>query len=72
MSFTAQELYQSIIKVLPDFKISYKPDFRQDIANTWPDSIDDTAARNDWGWKPKYDLDTMTRVMIEKLKENYN
>jgi hypothetical protein len=45
-----------------------KPDFRQDIAATWPSSIDDTFARNDWNWKPTYDIDSMTRTMITELK----
>ena len=47
-------------------------DFRQNIANKWPKSIDDKQARNDWGWKPKFDLTSMTSIMLEKLKEKYN
>ncbi|WP_445734879.1 NAD-dependent epimerase/dehydratase family protein [Mariniflexile sp.] len=72
MSFTPKELYHSIKKIYPDFKISYKPDFRQNIANSWPKSIDDSSARNDWEWKPAFDLDMMTELMIQKLKEYYN
>ena len=72
MSFTVKQLHDSIKKQYPDFKINYKPDFRQNIANSWPDSIDDTAAKNDWGWKPEFDLDRMTQVMIQKLKAYYN
>jgi nucleoside-diphosphate-sugar epimerase len=71
MSFTAEQVFDSIKEFYPDFKISYQPDFRQDIANSWPDSIDDSAARNHWGWKPEYDLNLMTQVMIGKLKEYY-
>ena len=47
-------------------------DFRQTIADKWPKSIDDNEARNDWGWKPKYNLTSMTSIMLEKLKEKYN
>ena len=51
-----------------EFNCIYKPDYRQDIANTWPVSIDDKDARNDWGWKPKFDISKMTRVMIDNLR----
>lgn len=67
MSFSPGELVLSIQKYLPDFKISYKPDFRQEIANTWPRSIDDSRAREDWGWNPEYDLEKTTATMLEKL-----
>jgi nucleoside-diphosphate-sugar epimerase len=53
--------------VIPDFEISYDPDYRQNIASTWPTSINDGLARKDWGWVPDYDLDAMTRDMLEKL-----
>lgn len=72
MSFTPNELYNSIRKTYPDFKISYNPDFRQEIADSWPKSIDDNTARKDWGWKPNYDLDSMTNIMIQKLKAQYH
>ncbi|WP_298881265.1 NAD-dependent epimerase/dehydratase family protein [uncultured Polaribacter sp.] len=72
MSFTPSELYNSIRKTYPDFKISYTPDFRQEIADSWPKSIDDNTARKDWGWKPNYDLDSMTNIMIQKLKAQYH
>lgn len=71
MSFTPEEVFLSIEKIYPNFNIEYCPDFRQDIANSWPRSIDDSIARKDWGWKPIFDLDTMTQVMIQKLKEHY-
>jgi nucleoside-diphosphate-sugar epimerase len=67
LSFTAGELAEAIRKYIPGFTIEYKPDFRQDIADSWPDAVDDTAAREEWGWQPEYDLDAMTKDMIEKL-----
>ncbi len=67
MDFTPKEIYQSILKHLPDFEIEYKPDFRQAIADSWPDSIDDSCARTDWGWKHDYDLDAMTQDILENL-----
>lgn len=71
MSFSPEELAKSIQKVYPDFKIEYKPDFRQKIAESWPSSIDDSAARADWNWKPQFDIDAMTQIMIEQLKLKY-
>lgn len=68
LSFDPQGIYESIKKHIPDFKIVYRPDFRQDIANSWPDSIDDSEARSQWGWEPEYDLDTMTAHILENLK----
>lgn len=68
LSFSPKEIYESILKVYPDFKIKYEPDFRQKIADSWPDSIDDSAARNDWGWSPDFDLDQMTNDIIKNLK----
>jgi len=68
MSFTPQEITESIKKEIPDFEISYKPDFRQEIAASWTESIDDHRARKDWNWSPKYDLDKMTKDMILNLK----
>ncbi len=71
MSFTPEEVFHSIEKKYPSFNIKYSPDFRQDIADSWPRSIDDSMARKDWGWKPIFDLDKMTQVMLQKLKEQY-
>lgn len=67
MSFTPREIAISIQKLIPEFKINYNPDFRQVIADSWPNSIDDTAARTDWGWQPKFDLDQMTADILENL-----
>lgn len=70
MSFTPAALAASIRKVLPAFSIIYQPDFRQHIADSWPASVDDTEARADWGWKPDYGLDEMTRDMIMHLSKS--
>ncbi|HEC94371.1 MAG TPA: NAD-dependent epimerase/dehydratase family protein [Thermoplasmatales archaeon] len=67
MSFSAGELAEEIKKHIPDFVCKYKPDFRQRIADSWPRSIDDSAAREEWGWKPEFDLPRMVEDMIEKL-----
>jgi nucleoside-diphosphate-sugar epimerase len=71
MSFSAGELAASIKKYVPDFEVTYEPDFRQAIADSWPRSLDDGAARAEWGWAPAYDLDAMTQDMLEKLREKY-
>lgn len=69
MSFEPEMLAASIRKYIPDFILEYDVDpIRQGIADSWPNSLDDTAAREEWGWRPKYDLDSMTRDMLEKLK----
>ncbi|MBD8490357.1 NAD-dependent epimerase/dehydratase family protein [Echinicola sp. CAU 1574] len=67
ISFSPKEIYESIKKHHADFEISYKPDFRQNIADTWPDSIDDSAARNDWGWEHSYGLEDMTKDILANL-----
>jgi len=69
MSFTPIEVTQEIQKHQPDFKVIYKPDFRQAIADSWTDSLDDSAARKDWGWEVKYDLESMTSDMLLQLKK---
>jgi nucleoside-diphosphate-sugar epimerase len=71
MSFSAGELAASIKKHVPGFKVTYKPDFHQAIADSWPKSIDDSVARKEWGWKPTYDLDAMTDDMILNLKRKF-
>jgi len=68
MSFSPKQLAAEIKTFIPEFKIEYKPDYRQAIADSWPQSIDDTVARSDWGWKPEYDLKKMTADMMENLK----
>jgi len=70
MSFTPAELAAEISKQLPDFTISYAPDSRQQIADSWPASIDDSEARRDWGWQPQYDLAQMTVAMLDNLKNH--
>ncbi len=67
ISFSPKEITAEIQKHIPEFTISYKPDYRQIIADSWPQSIDDTVARNDWGWKHDYDLTKMTKDMLENL-----
>lgn len=67
VSFSPKEIAASIRKHIPEFEISYAPDFRQQIANGWPQSIDDSLARTDWGWKPNFDLDAITQDMLEQL-----
>lgn len=67
MSFSPKEIYESIKKHIPGFEIEYAPDFRQAIADSWPDSIDDSRAKEDWGWKPDYDLEAMTKDILENL-----
>lgn len=70
MSFTPKEIAEEIMKHYPDFTIDYAPDFRQQIADSWPASIDDSKAREDWNWKNDYDLESMTVEMFKQLKEN--
>lgn len=70
MSFSPKEIAAAIQHHIPDFSISYAPDFRQQIADSWPQSIDDSDARNDWGWQHEFDLEKMTAVMIENLKHS--
>uniref|UniRef100_A0A7S2RLJ2 L-threonine 3-dehydrogenase, mitochondrial n=1 Tax=Mucochytrium quahogii TaxID=96639 RepID=A0A7S2RLJ2_9STRA len=70
MSFTPEDLAESIQKVIPEFEMEYASgDFRQVIADTWPKSINDDLARKDWGWKPDYDIDGMTKDMLGKLEQ---
>lgn len=70
MSFTPAQLAKEIKKHIPDFTIDYNPDFRQKIADSWPESIDDSNARADWGWQNDFNIETMTTEMLKQLKEN--
>lgn len=76
ISFSPAEISEEIKKHIKDFTISYKPDFRQKIADSWPQSIDDSVARKDWGWQHKYTLSEMTEIMLKeiskKLGKTYN
>jgi len=69
LSFTPKELAEVIKKQMPSFEISYQPDFRQAIADSWPASIDDSLAQKDWNWKPAFDIEKMTIEMLKNLKE---
>ena len=69
ISFTPEEIAAVIKNEIPEFKIDYAPDFRQEIADSWPSSIDDTEAQNDWNWKHEFDLNTMTKAMLNGLRE---
>lgn len=68
-STTPNEVADEIKKYIPGFKISYKPDFRQQIAESWPKSVDDTVSRLDWGYENKYDLSKMTKIMLEQIEK---
>ena len=69
MSFDPEEIYAKIKEYVPDFEMEYELDpLRQKIADSWPDSLDDSCAREEWGWKPEYDLDAMTRDMLKNLR----
>lgn len=71
MNFTPKQLYTEIKKIIPDFEITYNIDpIKQEIADSWPNYMDDSAAREEWGWKPDYDITSMTKDMIEKLSKN--
>jgi len=68
ISFTPQQIAAAVARLVPGFEIDYAPDFRQAIADSWPGSIDDSAAQSDWGWRAQYDLDRMARDMLENLR----
>ncbi len=67
MSFTPAEIAESIKTHIPDFNINFKPDFRQEIADSWPSSVDDSLAQNDWDWSPNFDLEKTTKTMLKNL-----
>lgn len=71
ISFSPKEMTAAIQKHIPGFTIGYAPDFRQAIADSWPDAVDDSVARRDWNWKPEYDLDRMTEDMLANLQPAY-
>ena len=71
ISFSPKNIAEEISKYITNFEISYEPDFRQKIANSWPSSIDDCHAQNDWGWEPKYSLENMVQEMIKNLKRKH-
>ena len=71
LSFDPQTLATTIQKQMPNFTIDYNPDFRQKIADSWPESIDDSSSRNEWGWKPSYDLDLMVKDMLDVLGKKH-
>lgn len=71
ISFTPKDIFESIKAEMPEFTITYQPDFRQAIADSWPSSIDDSVARKDWNWSHDFDLDTMTKEMLSQLKKKY-
>ena len=71
MSFTPEEIAHVIKKIVPEFKISYNSDFRQQIADSWPRSIDDSKAREDWGWKHKFNIEKMSESMLKNLHTKY-
>jgi nucleoside-diphosphate-sugar epimerase len=70
MSFSPEEIAAEIKQHIPGFTIRYAPDYRQTIANSWPQSIDDSVARKDWGWRPEYDLTGMTKDMLDNLSNS--
>ena len=73
MSFDPEEIYKTIKKYVPDFQMEYKVDpLKQSIADSWPDCLDDTCAREEWDWKPQFDLESMTVDMLEKLRQKLN
>ena len=69
ISFTPKQLAEEIKKHIPNFVITYHPDFRQRIADSWPVSIDDSVARHDWGWQHEYDLAAMTDIMLKEIRK---
>ena len=71
VSFSPTEIIMAIQAHYPDFKAKFAPDYRQEIAAKWPDSINDLPAQNDWGWQPEFNLDKLVLTMLTKLREKY-
>lgn len=72
MSFTPEDLFDKIAKYVPELRVSYKPDSRQLIADSWPQVFDDSEARQDWGWKHEYDLDRLVEDMMKEVHQHYH
>jgi nucleoside-diphosphate-sugar epimerase len=72
LSVSPASIYEEIKKHIPDFKIEYKPDFRQKIAETWPQSIDDSVSKRDWGFQYRFDLPAITEIMLEEIRKKLN
>jgi len=72
LSIAPDDIYREIVKHIPDFKIDYKPDFRQAIAETWPHSIDDSVSTRDWGYGYDFDLPAITEIMLEEIRKKMN
>jgi nucleoside-diphosphate-sugar epimerase len=72
MSFSPSEIHQSLLSNYPNFEITYHPDFRQQIADSWPNSIDDSSAKQDWNWQPTFDLKAMTELIVNNLPKYFN
>ena len=72
MSFCPDDVFKSIKKQMPDFTIDYEPDFRQAIADSWPQSINDDQSKKDWNLSYVYDLDKMTEVMLKEVAKKFN
>ena len=72
MSFSPKEIAEEIKKHIPEFTITYEPDYRMEIAQSWPQSIDDSVAKKDWTWKPKFDLPAMANDMMKNLNHGNN
>ena len=72
MSFSPKEIHQSLLAFFPNFEIEYQSDFRQQIADSWPNSIDDSVAKKDWQWQPQFDLKAMTATIVEHLPAFFN
>lgn len=71
MSFTPEELVDELSSYVPNLNVTYNPDSRQEIADSWPEVFDDSEARRDWGWQHKYNLDNLVNFMVKDVQENF-